>query len=96
MTDYSDKTPGNTPIVCVDWSDIVGPEEWNDEGGGQIWDFVAVGWLLEDSEKQIVIAGFYSHDTQEWKSKHAFPKLPPQIIAVRDQTGLMDDKEADD
>ena len=84
--DYSALHPGNTPIVKVQWQDIMFLDNWGDEDETvQPVESATVGYLLEDSPTLVVIASSYDYRAERWASIHAFPKSPPEIAVIKDQ-----------
>jgi hypothetical protein len=77
MGDYDHLTPSNTKAVMVRWEDIVALDNWNVEDVIQPIEVATLGWLLEDSPNQMVIASSYNWKDSEWASFHAFPKMKP-------------------
>jgi len=73
-------TPETAPIVRVEWSDITMHDEWNEKttelGDSKI---VSVGWLIRESEKDIVICKSYDYDAGEWSEYVFFPKAEPSV-----------------
>ena len=84
--DYSALHPGNTPIVKVQWSDILFMDNWGeDDESVQPVESATVGYLLEDSPTIVVVASSYDYREERWASIHAFPKAPPEIEVILDQ-----------
>lgn len=77
---WEDKTPKNTEIRQIHWSDYTTIEQWNDtdEDVDDV-QMTTCGWLLEDSDKRIVIAKTYSWTEERWAEFHVFPKATPHV-----------------
>ena len=83
---YEDLTPENTPIVRVNWSDIVTVDNWGeDDETVQPIESLTIGYLLEDTPTMVVVAASYDYRAERWGTKHAFPKTPPEIVVILDQ-----------
>ena len=83
--DYSHLTPNNTPIVQVNWHDIVTKENYNEDEETQAIEVASVGWLLEDTPTEIKIATTYVWREERWSDQCSFPKAPPEIVVIKDQ-----------
>jgi len=82
MSSWDHLTPADCPVVRVDWVDITEYSQWNSEEDVQTTDVVTVGWLLEDSPQQVVVAGSYSYTDDAWASVVTFPKTPPEVTTL--------------
>ena len=82
MTDYTEKTPENTPVVKIEWEDFQSVENWNDDEDAETYGCVSVGWLLENTEKHYLLARDYSYDDERWSGLFAMPKLPPVVTVL--------------
>ncbi|MCK4500178.1 hypothetical protein KAU11_06745 [Candidatus Babeliales bacterium] len=87
--DYSHLTPTNTPIIQVNWWDIVKGDNYNEDDNVQTIEVISVGWLLEDSATEVKIASTYVWREERWSDQHAFTKSPPEIEPVKDQSKKM-------
>lgn len=77
---WGDRTPTNTEMGQVYWSDYTTIEQWNDTDEDVDDDqMTTCGWILEDSDKRIVIAKTYSWTEERWAEFHVFPKVPPLV-----------------
>ena len=83
--DYSHLNPTNTPIVKVDWHDIVSVQNYNEDEGAQSIEVASVGWLLDDSPTAVTIASSYVWREERWSDQQTFPKAPPEITIIKDQ-----------
>jgi len=83
--DYSHLTPTNTPIVRVDWHDIVSADNYNEDERAQSVEVASIGWLLEDAPTAVTIAGSYVWREERWSDQQTFPKAPPEITVIKDQ-----------
>ena len=73
-------TPNSAKLVLVEWEDITGLDNWNeDDGPFQPTSIVSVGWLLEDNPKWMTIARDYDHTNAKWAAVVVIPKLPPVV-----------------
>jgi len=84
-------TPNDCQLVEVEWEDITGLDNWNDDDGPfQPTSIVSVGWLLEDNVKWLTIATSYDHTNSKWASITVIPKLPPVVkpLMVDESPGL--------
>ncbi len=85
MSDGDGKTPANTSMIQVEWEDITGLDNWNeDDGPFQPTSIVSVGWLLEDNVKWMTIARDYDHTNSKWAAVVVIPKLPPVVEVIRE------------
>ena len=82
---YDHLTPMNTPIVRINWHDIVSVENYNEDENAQPIEVSSIGWLLEDSPTSITIAGTYVWREERWSDQQTLPKLPPEIEVIQDQ-----------
>ena len=81
--DYSHLSPDMCPVVVVQWSDIASYENWNEAGRAfGSYDACTSGWLLDENEKDVVIASTYNHDDGTWGNIHVFPKRAPTVTRV--------------
>ena len=87
MTDYTGKTPNNTPVVSVEWQDFQTAENWNEDDVPETYGAVSVGWLLEESKTSIVIATTYSYEDERWSGYFTLPKLPPEVTVLVEAGG---------
>ena len=80
-------TPNTAPVVIVEWVDIARFDGWNDDESPQTIEAVCIGWLLEDSEQLVAIAGSYDYIGEKFADVHVFPKTPPSIryLEVEDE-----------
>ena len=92
MKDYSHLNPRNTPIVEVEWQDIVSVENYNDDEDSQSIEVISVGYLLEDTPTDVKIAGSYVWREERWSDKQSFPKTPPEVSVVKDQANAPERK----
>lgn len=77
---YEDLTPKTAKIVVIEWLDITFFGNWNDRDEPVAAQAVTVGWLLEDTDQQLVIASSYEYQDETWADIHVFPKHPPEIL----------------
>ncbi len=78
---HDELTPADSPLVSVEWEDITGLDNWNeDDGPFQPTSIKSVGWLIEDGPKWLVIARDYDHTNEKWSSIVVIPKLPPVVM----------------
>ena len=83
MSKYDEMTPKDRPVVSVEWEDITHFSAWNeDEDEISTTSIVNVGWLLDEDDKQIVIASTYDYDNEKWADYHAFPKIPAEVTVL--------------
>lgn len=81
MKKHDELTPSDAPLVSVEWEDITGLDNWNeDDGPFQPTSIKSVGWLIEDGPKWLVIARDYDHTNEKWSSIVVIPKLPPVVM----------------
>lgn len=91
MSKYDHLNPLCCPLVRVDWEDIVFNDRW--DGGSEdvqpveCW---TVGWLLEDSETMIVVAGSYNWRESAWATVHSFSKVVPVVSVEREVRDVED------
>lgn len=91
MSDAESLSPRECRLVEVEWEDITGLDNWNeDDGPFQPTSIVSVGWLLEDNAKWLTIATSYDHTNSKWASITVIPKLPPVVkfLAESESPGL--------
>lgn len=80
MSKYDEKSPKDCPLVTIEWEDITHFSAWNEqEDDIGTTSIVTAGWLLDEDDKQIVIAGSYDYDSEQWADYHAFPKIPATV-----------------
>ena len=84
MADYSHLTPNNTPLVQVNWMDIVQGDNYNEDDDVQGIEVSTIGWLLDDNMQEVVIASTYVWREERWSDQHAFPKAEPEVVIVKD------------
>ena len=78
---HDEMTPTDAPLVSVEWEDITGLDNWNeDDGPFQPTSIKSVGWLIEDGPKWLVIARDYDHTNEKWSSIVVIPRLPPVVM----------------
>ena len=78
---HDEMTPADAPLVSVEWEDITGLDNWNeDDGPFQPTSIKSVGWLIEDGPKWLVIARDYDHTNEKWSSIVVIPRLPPVVM----------------
>lgn len=98
MNNYDHLTPLNTRPVLVRWEDIVAADNWNEDDILQPIEVVTLGWLLEDSPTQMVIASTYNYKEEQWATLHALPKVMPTVedIPAWEDTPPEEDSEWED
>ena len=85
MSKWRDLTPATAPVVRIEWWDIVTADSWNeDEEDTTPATLIDVGWLLEDNDKWVRIAGTYDWDSGKWARFRLIPKLPPTILGTEE------------
>ena len=73
-------TPKTAEKVVVEYSDITMVDNWNEVKDVDESQLTTIGWLLEDSEKRIVLASTYDYSEDRWASFTIIPRHPPEII----------------
>ena len=82
MSKWRDLTPATAPVVRIEWWDIVTADSWNeDEEDTTPATLIDVGWLLEDNDKWVRIAGTYDWDSGKWARFRLIPTLLPAILS---------------
>ena len=81
--DYSHLSPDLCSVVTVEWSDIASYDNWNEASGSFCsYDACTTGWLLAETEKDVIIASSYNNDDGTWGNIHVFPKRIPMVREV--------------
>jgi len=84
--DYEGMTPENTPIVRINWRDIVTVDNWGDDDEvAQPIECVTIGYLIGETATDITVAASYDYREERWGTKHSFPKTPPEMVMIKDQ-----------
>ena len=73
-----DLTPETTDLIVVDWYDIVNVDDWNEQTES-VWPapLKTAGWLLAETEHQMLLAGTYDYQADTWSGKFVYPKTAP-------------------
>lgn len=82
---WEKETPKTVPIKEIDWNDITGIENWNEEEDVEDTQITSVGYLLEDSDQRVVIARDYSWSDETWSSFVVFPRGGPEVRSPEKQ-----------
>lgn len=82
MTDYSHITPATAKKVQVNWEDIYFSDNWNEDEPVQPIESSTLGWLLEETDTMIIVAGSYDWRNSQWATIHAISKVAPQVVFV--------------
>ena len=74
---------GDPPIVVVHWEDITYTPAWEDsEEEYGTTELYTVGWLIEDTEDEITIAGTWDETNGVFAEFNTFPKAPIHSVTV--------------
>jgi hypothetical protein len=82
MSNYDHLTPSNARPVIARWEDIMFSDNWNEDEMSQVIECVTMGWLLEETATQMIVASSYNWKDGEWATIHALPKVTPTVEEI--------------
>ena len=75
--------PNTAKLVRVNWHDYISVSNWNDEDDDIRPPAISsIGYLIEETPTEIIVATSYNWDDDRWSDFTAFPKTPPEIQEI--------------